>query len=197
MKTLIYDIEIENCIPDRNSPPVEGITYCDGWNDLKGMGISVIGYQWCDEKPEHYRTADDFLNLLHYLDDEDYVLIGFNSRSFDDKLLQAHGLEGVQTHYDLLEQVRIAAGFGTDFRSVRRGFSYKLDTIAKANGMAKSGSGELAPVLWQQGQEQAVVDYCLHDVAITKAMLDLGLAGKLVDPNTGDLLKLAPLQSVK
>jgi hypothetical protein len=121
-----------------------------------------------------------------------YPVVGFNSANFDDKLMAAHGIK-VKTTYDVLEQVRIAAGFEPHHTSVRRGYSYKLDAIAQANGMAKTGSGALAPVLWQQGKHQEVKDYCLNDVRITRNILELGLKGELIDPNTGKRLKLAPL----
>jgi hypothetical protein len=126
----------------------------------------------------------------------EHCLVGFNSKGFDDKLLAANGLEGIETHYDLLEEIRIAAGFDAHFSSVPKGYSYKLDALAKANGSAKTGSGELAPVLWQQGKKQEVIDYCKMDVEITSKILNLGLAGELIDPNTGDKLKLRNLETV-
>lgn len=196
---LIYDVEIIKAIPTKERE-IDGIEYCNGWGDFEGMGISVIGWKWNQEPVEHCLNAASFFDVLLQLEDiaidERYLLVGFNSRSFDDKLLDANGLEGITTHYDLLEQVRIAAGFTADFRSVPRGYSYKLDAIAKANGMAKTGSGELAPVMWQQDKHQNVIDYCKMDVEITSAILDLGLEGKLVDPNTGNKLWLASLETI-
>jgi len=189
---LIYDIEIINAIPTKE-PRIEGIEYCKSWGDFEGMGIAVIGYKWNDEPADCAYNAESFLDVLRFYDDDEHQLVGFNSLSFDDKLLAAHGLEGIETHYDLLEQVRIAAGFKAHFQSVPRGYSYKLDALAKANGMAKTGSGALAPVLWQQGERQSVIDYCLHDCEITAAILDMGLAGELIDPNTGNKLQLAGL----
>lgn len=189
MNRLIYDIEIKNAIPGRKRIP--GINYCRGWFDYAGMGVAVIGYKWNQESPAHCRDAASFFDLLLELDDEDYKLVGFNSNSFDDKLLAAHDLEGITTHYDVLEEVRIAAGFGASFKSVPRGYSYKLDVIAKANGFSKTGDGSLAPILWQQGKHSQVIEYCKNDVEITSKILDLGLAGELIDPNTGKKLQLA------
>lgn len=185
MQTLIYDIEIAKAIP--NGKPIEGIEYCENWSDYKGMGISVIGYKFGDEPCDFALSAQAFYEQLRLIG-EPYALVGFNSKGFDDLLMGAHGFR-VQTSYDLLEEIRLAAGHQS-FRSVPKGHSYKLDAIAKANGMAKTGSGELAPVMWQQGKRQETIDYCLMDIKITKAMLDLGLAGKLLDPNTGDKLQL-------
>jgi hypothetical protein len=68
-----------------------------------------------------------------------------------------------------------------------------LAKLGQANGFPKTGSGELAPKLWQDGRFQDVIDYCLNDVKITNEILHLGLKGKLIDPNTGRPLTLAPL----
>lgn len=187
---LIYGCEIINCIPTRE-PMDDRYTYCKGWEDFEGMKISVIGaYQsdfdrygcWIDPGMTRCR---DYIYVTK-------IIIGFNSKNFDDRLMTANGMP-IETNYDILEEVRIAAGWEADYRSVPRGFSYRLDDIARANGMAKTGSGALAPMLWQDGKQQEVIDYAINDVKITKAILDLGLAGELIDPNTEKLLQLNPL----
>jgi hypothetical protein len=127
--------------------------------------------------------------------DEDYKLIRFNSRSFDDKLLAACGLEGVTTHYDSLEEIRIVAGFKANFQSVPRGYSYSLDAITKANGFAKTGDSAIAPILWQQGERQRVIDCAMVDCGVTSTILDLGLTGQLIDPDTGNKLLLKGLEN--
>jgi hypothetical protein len=185
MEILTSDIEIIKAIPVGDK--LEGIEYCTGWTDYKGMGIAVIGYQWNDEPPAFALDANTFASVL--MERKEPIFMGFNSLKFDDKLLQANGVE-ITTTYDLLVEVRKAAGY-TSRSQVPKGYSYKLDAIAKANGKAKTGEGALAPVLWQQGKRQQVIDYCINDVVITKAMLNLGLAGQLIDPNTGAFLQLA------
>lgn len=192
MNRLIYDIEIIKAIPTKE-PRIEGIEFCKSWTDYEGMGIAVIGFKWNDEPARFANNVDEFVDIKMIFDTWPHQLIGFNSRSFDDKLLAAHDLEGITTDYDLLEQVRIAAGFKAHFQSVPRGYSYKLDALAKANGMAKTESGAMAPVLWQQGEHDRVREYCKADVEITSAILDLGLAGELIDPNTSNKLQLASL----
>jgi len=195
MKYLLYDCEIIKMIPQRDQPNDARFDYCDSWNHHEGMGISVVGIVDQDGEDLAIIPDDDYrCSELHWFQTKasQDVVVGFNSRNFDDKLLQAHGIN-IKTDYDILEEVRIAAGYAADWRSVPKGFSYKLDAIAKANGMAKTGSGELAPMLWQQGKRQEVVDYCLMDCKITRTILELGLKGELVDPNTNAFLKLAPL----
>lgn len=195
MDYLIYDCEIIRCIPT-NEPRDSSFEYCEGWSDFEEMGISVIGCYWSDSDEydcweNGYWGRNDIYQFLTGDEPLPYV-IGFNSKSFDDNLLKAHGVD-IATDYDLLEEVRIAAGFGRDYQSVPKGFSYALGKLGEANGFPKTGSGELAPQLWQRGERQAVIDYCLNDVRITKALLDLGLAGELIDPNTGNKLQLRPL----
>jgi hypothetical protein len=130
------------------------------------------------------------------IDCDNYLTIGFNSRSFDDKIMLARGITDFQTDYDLLEEIRIAAGFKANFQSVTRGYSYSLDAISKANGFAKTGDSAIAPLLWQRGEKQRVVDCAMIDCDVTSAILDLGLAGQLVDPNTGNKLLLRGLEDV-
>ena len=39
---LIYDCEIAKAIQGRNETRLEGVEYCDGWEDFGNMGISCI-----------------------------------------------------------------------------------------------------------------------------------------------------------
>lgn len=192
---LIYDLEIVNAIP--GSVPrlpgselrLPGINYCNGWHDYSNMGISVIAYKWSHkEDVEYCLSACEFSQMLENYSDRDYKVVGFNSKGFDDKVLRAEGV--FYTDYDILEQVRIAAGFTPDYKSVPYGFKYSLDVLANCNGVRKSGNGALAPVLWQQGEKQQVIDYCINDVKVTDRILQLGLMGALLDPNTNKLLQL-------
>jgi hypothetical protein len=118
-------------------------------------------------------------------------LIGFNSKNFDDKLLQANGIN-LSTDYDVLEQIRIAAYGSPNWQACPKGFSYSLEAITSANGFKKTGHGALAPQLWQDGKRQEVISYCINDCLITKEILLLGMNGLLKDPNTGNFLKLEP-----
>jgi hypothetical protein len=194
MNRLIYDIEIANPIPNKDAR-IDGITYANGWHDHHSMGIAVIGYKWNNEPAKHCLDAVEFFDLLVALGSERYLTIGFNSRSFDDKIMLARGITDFQTDYDLLEEIRIAAGFKANFQSVSKGYSYSLDVITKANGFAKTGDSAICPILWQQGEKQRVIDCAMVDCDVTSAILDLGLAGQLVDPNTGNKLLLRGLEN--
>jgi hypothetical protein len=214
MKYILYDLEIKNAIPDKS--PIPGIEYCGGWNDHGNMGISVIGF--CEiltgddnpaslldaaeafgpltlcANPPDYLIGDDFgLEVFAKLVREADGLIGFNSRNFDDKVMAAHGYPMLTT-YDLLEEARIAAYGSPSFQSAPKGHSYKLAHIGDANGHPKTGDGANAAIAWQSGQHRSVIDYCCNDVAITAALLRMGLGGNLKDPNTGKMLQLRALE---
>lgn len=50
--------------------------------------------------------------------------------------------------------------------------------------ISKSGNGALAPVEWQRGNIGNVIDYCLHDVYLTKRLIDRVIrSGALADPH--------------
>jgi hypothetical protein len=201
---LLYDAEIWRCIPDREEYLLDefdgkpGFEYCNGWHDFDGMGISCVG--WATSLGSKGVFVFDLKNIpsvptpemlaFQMLASSVPLVVGFNSLSFDDNLMRAYGIN-LTTGYDLLNQIRLQGYGSTDWRDSPKGWSYKLDRLARANNIPpKTGSGGLAPVLWQQGQRQEVLDYCLHDVEITVQVLELGLKGQLVDPNTGRLLTL-------
>jgi hypothetical protein len=186
--TLIYDIEIIKAVPPKNpGDRIEGIEYCNGWRDFKGMGIACIAYQINNEPVDVSLSAQNFRRIVSELSHTRFV-VGFNSMNFDDQLLGC-AFGNQFTDYDLLVEIRAAAGYQS-YKDVPQGHTYKLDAIAQANGMAKTGTGELAPIMWQRGQWKEVIEYCKNDVVLTRKLLDLGLAGELIDPNTGNKLKL-------
>lgn len=186
MKTLIYDCEIVRCIPDKSGlqPDLE---YCQGWHDHAGMGISLIGTwaSWIDEIKLYPESAFDQFQAKA---NEAELIVGFNSLSFDDKLCAANGLQ-VETDYDLLSEVWAAAGMPRRYTYGQTRAGYKLENLAQANlGRGKSGSGELAPVLWQTSRQWQVATYLTDDILITKKIWEK--RSHLVDPTTGEILTL-------
>lgn len=188
---LIYDCEIIKAIRGKDEP-VPGIEYCEGWHDHANMGISVIcAYDYIDSR---YRVFlkdgfGDFEDLAHAR----RPVAGFNSVAFDDKLCAANGMD-IVTSYDLLIEMWRSAGLGETFvYPTHAGFS--LDNTADRNlGRKKTGSGALAPVLWQQGQHGKVIDYCLEDIRLTKSLVDRVLTtGQLLDPRPPEYSQEAPL----
>ena len=185
---LIYDCEIIKCIPAPGLEEDSGLQFCNGWNDFENMGILVIAcYDYVDNT---YRVflddnMSEFSDLVHYR----RHVVGFNSLAFDDKLCAFNNIK-VTTTYDLLAEVRAASGQPRHYVKGETRSGYSLERLAQANlGYGKSGNGKLAPVLWQQGQDGAVIDYCLQDVVITKKLFEM--RSHLTDPTNGDLLQLA------
>lgn len=193
MRRVVYDCEIIKMVPKRFYDTLEDYEYCNGWNDFDNMGIAVIGICDIDSEELVAFTEGSILNtrpiddLVELLGEFNYKIWGFNSLNFDDKLCRANGLD-IHTDHDLLCQVRLAAFGSANWEDQPYGFSYSLDAIAQANGMAKSGSGELAPKLWQDGKHQEVVEYCLNDCLVTARLIKLFESGSLIDPNTGEKL---------
>lgn len=188
MKLVVYDCEIKNAILSKGAGeiPVPGIQYAQGWGDYLGMGISVIcAYVW--EAGYRVFLADNFQAFKELAEDPETLLVGFNNRAFDDKLIQAvlRVTLPERRSWDLLRAVRVARGGSPAIGSPN------LDSLCKANFLpGKSGSGALAPVLWQQGRIGQVIDYALNDVIQTKKLIELVIGGRLRDPDSGRVLSV-------
>lgn len=184
-KILFYDCEIKNLIPDRYGY-IDKYTYAKGWDDFEGMGIACVGTYatWKGYGVFLSNQLEEFRQLV----DECDILIGFNSISFDDRLLAANGVN-IETTYDLLCEVRIASGQPPHYtRGVTRG-GYALENLAKTNlGRGKTGTGSLAPQLWQNNQYEQVVQYCLNDVELLKELWER--RSHIIDPTNGKILRL-------
>lgn len=180
---IIFDCEIEKAIPDKDRNPLEGVSYCKGWTDFEGMGLSCIcAYDYNEGR---YRVFlkdnfDDFEALI----DNHSPIVGFNSIGFDNRLLEANGIIiPPYKSYDLLAEIWSAAGLSREFQYPSH-LGFGLDAICQANfALNKSGNGALAPIWFQRGNIGLVIDYCLHDVHLTRVLLDHVRAGyPLRDP---------------
>ncbi len=188
---IIYDLEIIRAIPVDDEEPVPGIEYCAGWKDYENCGISVLGAYDYHENRYRVFMEDNFSKFQELVNESD-LIVGYNSKSFDDKICAANGIE-IETGYDLLREIYRAKNldpypeeFGDEYRG------YGLDAVMKANGPGgKSGHGEYAPILWQQKKYAQVIDYCLNDCRLEKLLFDRLLTGKpIIDPVTDEKLFL-------
>lgn len=189
---LVYDIEIVKAVPSRTGEGLaQGIEYCEGWHDHENMGISVVGAY--DYKADEYRVfAKDNLAEFAQLTKMRRPLVGFNSIPFDNAVLAANDIVIAEERcYDLLRETWRAAGLGPTFMFPSHA-GYGLADIAMNNGLPdKTGHGAIAPVDWQRGNIGKVIDYCLHDVWLTKKLLDHVMSEKpLADPKTRKALHL-------
>jgi hypothetical protein len=195
MNLVVYDCETQNVIPTKGEEPLPGIEYAMGWGDHAGMGISCLcAYIW----GEGYRVflQDNFAAFAQLAMQDSTLLIGFNNRAFDEKLLAACLGVHVPEHrsWDLLREVRRAKGANPDAPG---GGTGGLDGLSRANFLPGKESTANSPLLWQQGKRGAVIDACLKDVMLTKKLVELALSSRLRCPETGRKLEIniIPLQA--
>ncbi len=180
---LLYDIEIRNAIPDKSGRREPGIQYAEGWKDFHGMDIPVVGaYDYITDRT-HIFCADNLDNFAALIAKQECV-VGFNNQRFDDLILAAKDIAlPPEKSYDILQEVWHGLGLGHTFQyETHAGFS--LGALCQVNfGAAKNGDGALAPILWQQMRIGTVIDYCLHDLHLTKKLLDRIIrTGRLINP---------------
>lgn len=185
---LVFDLEIIKAILGRGEEQIPGIEYCQGWKDFVGMGISIVGVY--DFRESKYRVfLEDNLNELQELIDDRKFCIGFNNENFDNKLLEAHGINiPEEKSFDLLKAIKEVTGTTK---------ALGLGAICKANSnTSKNGDGALAPILWQQKQYGKVIDYCLNDVKMTLDILNIiAFNGCLTDPRNEKEMIIVELPS--
>ena len=185
MNLVIYDTEIINAVPPAD-PALRDpdISYCKGWDDKAGMGISVItAYDVALHQPRVF-MLDNFEDFARLIAERDAV-VGFNNQRFDDPLLAANGID-VDVSIDLAALIWRAAGIEDGAHPKGLG----LDALCRANGIpGKSGNGADAPFLFQHGYFGELIDYCLTDTLRTLQLYrHLVSAGGCIDPRTGERL---------
>lgn len=176
---IVYDLEIQKAIP--HGERLDGIEYCEGWDDHENMGIACICAY--DYGTNRYRVfSEGNLDGFRKLCGERKSLAGFNNIGFDNEVLACNGIQIPDDWcYDLLREIWDAIDQIGPFES-KKGTG--LDNVAKANGWTgKTGHGAKTPVWYQRGQIGRVIDYCLEDVRLTKELIDkVKESGKLNDP---------------
>lgn len=171
--TWVYDLEIINAIPQKGVVNLPGIKYCRHWGDHANMGISVIcaarpsGDEMltfiCDPyvKLPQYGTLMDFYRLVAEAD----FLVSYGGHNFDSKVLSARGVHvRLSHHLDLLREVKKAIN-----NQAPKGWKLS-DATQRIGYQAKDFDGAQAPILWQQGRHQEVIEYCQTDVYRTCAL---------------------------
>jgi hypothetical protein len=176
MGVVTFDIEIEKMVEDLPG----------GWEDAKRGLAGVASGVAYDSASGRYHLYDGHTldSLGDHLEDADLV-VSFNGRGFDVPALS--GVLGrrlhLPRHYDLLKEIWDVAG--------RFYKGWKLhDVCMRTLGVGKTGHGEHAPVLAQQGRWAELFDYNLHDVWLTRELYNHVLKhGFVVDPD-GEALEL-------
>lgn len=178
MHWIAYDLEIKNCVPKKDEARKSNLKYCNGWGDKVGMGISVLTaydsldrmfHVYCDDNKDEFRKRITDKTLV----------VGFNSRTFDDKVVQACWGFTNQS-YDICAELKKL------FKS-----SFKLEEYSLANfNISKGMSGALAPELYQTGQTGKLIDYCLRDTWITAKLFQKILRQEPIYAPTGECVLL-------
>ena len=138
-----------------------------GWGHIADMGLSVAVTFSTAENRYHVYTEDNVQELIQELLDADLV-VGFNVLRFDYVVLSAY------TDFPLHELPTLDM-LAYIYR--RLGFRISLDDLARVNlGISKSGHGLQAIAWWNEGNVDAIIEYCRQDVTITKELYELGRA---------------------
>lgn len=155
-----------------------------GWNNAHLMRVSVAVVHESLGDEFHIYYEKDVAALLVRLKTYDLV-VGFNIKRFDYKVLQAYSkpgeLDAVPT-FDILEYVH-----------KKLGFRLSLDKLATATlKTAKTGHGLEALKWFKEGEMEKLTDYCKSDVAITRDLFLFGLNENhlLFENKDGQLLRL-------
>lgn len=200
---IIYDCEIKKCIPQKSDNPVNPYVYnyCKGWGDFSGMGIScIVTYNTLSSEYKLY--MDDNIHLFaNDIIGAEGPFIGFNNAQFDNPLIASCVGKEIGDYlasncYDIMRNSIL--GFDpskvNSKKIIMKGFS--LNNFSNTNlGSAKTGSGELAPMLYQKGKIADLVNYCMMDVKLTLGLVRLIRdTGHLKHPNIDRAtIKMRPL----
>ena len=137
-----------------------------GWHHADRMGISCAVLYISDE--DRYiefleAQTDALIERLRKLD----LVIGFNIKRFDYRVLRGYSDYKFETlpTLDILEEIHHHLGY-----------RLSLDHLAQVTlGSKKTANGLQALEWWREGRIRDLIEYCQHDVAITR---DLFLYGR-------------------
>jgi len=136
-----------------------------GWGNSHLMRLSV-GVLYDSREGRYFDYGEKEVNrLIEHLKKCD-LLIGFNIRRFDYKVLKGYSpypFESLPT-LDLLDDIYQCLGF-----------RLSLDHLArKTLGTQKTGDGLMAVRLFREGKQEELTEYCRQDVEITKSLFEFG-----------------------
>ena len=136
-----------------------------GWHRAERMGISIAVLY--DSGPDQffvYRDdeIDDLVERLRELD----LVVGFNNKRFDNRVLSAYtsfDLSSLPT-LDILEEVKN-----------RLGYRISLDGLAgETLGVKKTADGLMALQWYKEGRIDLIIEYCRKDVEVTRDLFLFG-----------------------
>lgn len=151
---IVYDLETQK-------------TFAEVGNNHKDLLVSYLGlYSYSQQKYFGFFERD-LPKLEAIFIRERPTIVGFNSISFDNQVLQPYFR---QLQINELPQIDILAEIYSTL-----GFRMKLESVAQATlGEGKSGSGLDAIRYYREGNYDALAKYCMDDVRITKDLYEYG-----------------------
>jgi DEAD/DEAH box helicase domain-containing protein len=154
-----------------------------GWHRADRMRISVaVLYLSAEDRYLSFEEdrIDQLIERLFGLD----LVIGFNNKRFDNKVLSAYTNRSLSAlpSLDILEEI-----------SNQLGYRLSLDRLAEHTlGIKKSGNGLQALQWFKQGKIPEITKYCTKDVRITKDLFLHGFEKKhlLFQNKAGKVVRL-------
>jgi hypothetical protein len=161
---VVYDLEIKK--------PIEECS--KGWNSHDEMGISVgCAFDYQTMKYGVYMD-DNIALLLLRLNQPGTLVVAFNHISFDNRLLRATGLplkpDEELRNFDMMVVSKRGASSSAG-PTVHKGFRLD-DHLAARKLPMKTANGATAPLMWQNKEIGSLVDYCLNDVQVERALFE-------------------------
>lgn len=167
MKFIGWDIEIAKDIP-------EGI----GWKDVRPLGITCasavsddfVESWWGGKSEGKYNpqmSVEEVRQMVNFLElqSSNYKIVTWNGLSFDFDVLAEESesrelcIDMALNHIDMMFQF-----------FCQKGFSVGLDAVAKGcglHGKTEGMHGDLAPIMWRNGECEKVIEYVIQDSRTT------------------------------
>lgn len=152
----------------------------DSFQDVRAfdparLTISVVGVYDARDNTEHTYRVEELPALAELLRSTPRV-IGYNLLGFDYAVLKS-AFAQITNNAPPFDPYTLPTIDLFDHLQRVLGFRPKLDDVAQATlGKGKSGDGLQAIRLYQQGNWDALIRYCLDDVRITRDVYEYGLA---------------------
>lgn len=141
------------------------------YSNPQKLGISIVGiYDYNDQKFKSF-YENELTKLFPLLENAAFV-VGFNIDGFDLPVLQGYYPGDVSQFktVDILTEIKNVLG--------RR---LALNDVVKATlGKEKSGHGLEAINFYKEGNLEALKNYCLDDVGLTKELFEYGVKNGVV-----------------
>ncbi len=160
MNTVFFDVETQKTFDE-----------VGGRENIRRLGFAAaVTYSTADGKYHHY-VEDTVADLIAELKAAELV-VGFNVLSFDYEVLRAYTVDPLSSSptVDMLDHI---------YR--RLGFRVSLDNLAQTTlRLAKSADGLQSVAWYKAGLIHLVLEYCQHDVDITRQLYEFGRLHKHV-----------------